>query len=88
MVRITSLTCSMTWMAVSAVEGAVGERIGEAVQVGEHVGAAGGIAVDADGAGLLVDAAADVEDARWWQDSRIASDRRPGNSGGYPLGAT
>ncbi len=55
-----------------AVEGAVGEGVGETVEVGEHVGAAGGIAVDADGAGLFVDPAADVEDPQslamtWFQ---------------------
>ena len=51
----------MTWIAVQAVEGTVGERIGEAVEIGQDVGAAGGIAVDSDGAGLLVNPAADVE---------------------------
>src|SRR6185369_14837648 len=44
-----------------AVERAVGKRVGEAVEVHQYVGAAGGIAVDADGAGLLVNPAADIE---------------------------
>src|ERR1035437_1072700 len=43
------------------VERAVGERVGEPVQVRQDVGAAGGIPVDTDGARLLVNAAADVE---------------------------
>src|SRR5689334_12060268 len=45
-----------------AVEGAVGERVGEAIEIGEDVGAAGRIAVEADGAGLFMNAAADIED--------------------------
>ena len=44
-----------------AVERVVGERVGEAVEVAQDVGAAGGIAVDPDGAGMLADPAADVE---------------------------
>src|ERR1039458_1059937 len=43
------------------VERAVGERVRKTVQVRQDVGAAGGIPVDTDGAGLLVNAAADVE---------------------------
>src|SRR5690348_6075088 len=46
-----------------AVEGAVGERIGEAIEVDENVGAAGGIPVDSNGTGLLMNPAADVEDS-------------------------
>ena len=46
-----------------AVEGVVAEGVGEAVEVAENVGAAAWVAVDADGAGKFVDAAADVEDA-------------------------
>jgi hypothetical protein len=44
-----------------AVEGAVGERIREAVKVGQNVGAAGGIPVQPYGSGLFVNPAADVE---------------------------
>src|ERR1035437_6721035 len=43
------------------VERAVGERIGKAVDAQQDFGAAGGIAVDSDGSGLLVNSAADVE---------------------------
>jgi hypothetical protein len=44
----------------NTVEGALTKGIGEAIEVADDVGAAGGIAVDADGARLLADAAADV----------------------------
>src|SRR5450755_1499564 len=43
------------------VERTVGERVGKAVEVRQHVGTAGGIAVDSDGAGLLVNPAAHVQ---------------------------
>jgi len=43
-------------------EGAVAKGVRKAVEVGEDVGAAGGIAVETDGAGELVDAAPDVKD--------------------------
>jgi hypothetical protein len=43
-------------------EGGVAEGVGETVEVGEDVGVGGGIAVEADGAGEFVDAAAYVED--------------------------
>src|SRR5439155_21128291 len=44
-----------------AVEAVIAERIRGAVEIAQNVGAAGGIAVDADGARPLVDAAADVQ---------------------------
>src|SRR5579883_3243645 len=44
-----------------AVERAVGKRVRVPVEVREDVGAAGGIAIDSDGTGLLVNPAADVE---------------------------
>ena len=54
------------------VEGAIGERVGEMVEVRQHIGTAGGIAIDSDGTGLLVDPAADIEDSfRRWQTRRI-----------------
>jgi hypothetical protein len=43
-------------------ERAVAERVREAVEIGEDIGAAGRIPVDTDGARKLVDAAPDVED--------------------------
>src|ERR1022692_3756016 len=43
------------------IERVVGERVGKAVEVRQDVGAAGGIAVDSDGAGLLVNPAAHVQ---------------------------
>ena len=46
-----------------AVEGVVAKGIGQAVEVAEDIGAAGGIAIDADGARLLMNAAADIEDS-------------------------
>src|SRR5277367_6259083 len=48
---------------LKGVEGAVAERVGEAVKVAQDVGATGRISIDADGACLLVDPAADVEDS-------------------------
>jgi hypothetical protein len=42
-------------------ESVIAERVGEAVEFGEDVGAGGGIAIDADGAGEFVDAASYVE---------------------------
>src|SRR5690349_16721197 len=44
-----------------AVEAVIAERIRGAVEVAQHVGAARGIAVDADGTGPLVDPAADIQ---------------------------
>src|SRR5262249_8488809 len=46
-----------------AIEGAIGERIRKTVEVGQNIGAAGGIPVDSDGTGLLVNPAADVENS-------------------------
>src|SRR5579862_997021 len=43
------------------VEGVVAERVRKTVEVAQHVGATARIAIDADGAGILVDAAAHVE---------------------------
>jgi APA family basic amino acid/polyamine antiporter len=43
------------------VEGIIAEGIGEAIEVTQQIGAAGDIAVDADGAGIFIHAAADVE---------------------------
>src|SRR5208282_5808622 len=43
------------------LEGTVAERVGEPVQVAQNVGAATGIAIDADRARIFVDATADVE---------------------------
>src|SRR6185437_2079621 len=40
-----------------AIEGTIGERIGKAVEVGNHVGAAGGIPVEPNGSWLLVNPA-------------------------------
>src|SRR5262245_37062727 len=47
-----------------AIERAVAERVREAVEIGEDVGAARGIAVEAESARLLVNPAADVEDSQ------------------------
>ena len=44
-----------------AVEAIIGKRIWEFVQIDQHVGLARRIAVDADRAGLLANATADVE---------------------------
>lgn len=41
-------------------EGAVGEWPGEAVEIGDHIGARVGVPIDADRAGVLVDPAADI----------------------------
>src|ERR1017187_1170404 len=49
--------------AGQAVEGVGSERVGKAVQIGQHVGVAGGIAVEPDGSSLLMNPAADIEDA-------------------------
>ncbi len=46
---------------LQCVEGRVAEGIGKTVEFAQHIGAGGGIAVDANGARKLVDAAADVE---------------------------
>src|ERR1039457_2282 len=54
------------------VERAVGERVRKTVQVRQDVGAAGGVAVDTDGAGLLVKAAADVEDSHLRYSSSVS----------------
>src|SRR5437016_4423344 len=43
------------------VKATVGERIGKAVEIGQNIRAAGGVAIKADGAGLLVNAAAHIE---------------------------
>src|SRR4051812_1605661 len=43
------------------VERPVGEGIGKTIEIGQHVGAAGGIPVEPDRSGLLVNPAADVE---------------------------
>jgi hypothetical protein len=43
-----------------AVEGIAGERVWQAVEIAQDVGSAGGIPVDPDGPGLLVNPAADV----------------------------
>src|SRR5450432_95759 len=43
------------------VEGVVGKRVGDVVEIAENVGAGGGIAVYADRSRILIDAAADVE---------------------------
>jgi len=45
------------------VEGVVAEGIREMIEVAEEVGAAGGIAVNAYGARVFVDSAADIENA-------------------------
>jgi len=42
------------------VERAIRERIGETVEIADHVGFAGEIPVDPDGTGILADTAADV----------------------------
>jgi hypothetical protein len=42
-------------------EGAVAKRVRKTVQIAQHVGAGVGVAIDADGAGVLVDAAAYIE---------------------------
>src|SRR5262245_23300296 len=55
------------------VEGAVGERIGEAIEIAENVGLAGGIAIDADRAGSLPDPAADVENSHVFRHSSKVS---------------
>jgi hypothetical protein len=47
-----------------AVKGAVGERVGEVVKFADHVGGTGGVEVDAEGARVLANAAADVESSR------------------------
>ena len=47
---------------VDLIKRAVSERIGEVVQVHQHVGARTWIAIDADRARPLVNAAADVQD--------------------------
>src|SRR5712691_8208054 len=44
-----------------AVEAVIAEWIRGAIQIAQHVGAARRVAVDADGAGPLIDAAADVQ---------------------------
>jgi len=46
-----------------AVERAVPKWIREAIQIAQHVGAAGGIPVNADRAAVFVNAAADVQDS-------------------------
>jgi len=50
---------------LEGVEGAVFERVGEVVEIGQNVGAGCGVAVDADRTWALVDAAADIEDFVW-----------------------
>src|SRR5205807_5956651 len=52
------------------IEGTVREGIGKAIEIGEYVGAAVGIPVQPDAAGLLVNPAADVE---YFQAVRTAS---------------
>jgi hypothetical protein len=47
------------------VEGVIRKRIGKVVQIAKHVGAAGGIPIDTDGSGLLMNPAADVQDSRF-----------------------
>src|ERR1035438_1679486 len=47
--------------AANLVEGTVAERVRRTVQVAQHVGGRLGIVVNADGAGVLVASAADVE---------------------------
>ncbi len=61
MVRMTSVHVFDHVDGGEAVEGTVGERVGKAVEIDQDVGAAGGIAVDSDGTGLLMNPAADVE---------------------------
>jgi len=51
-------------------KGGVAEGPGEAVEVGDNVGAGMRIAVEADGAGVFVDAAADVEDGQRFERPR------------------
>src|SRR5215472_1142432 len=46
----------------NAVERLVGKGIRKTVEVGQNIGAAGGIAIEPNGAGLLANPAADVED--------------------------
>jgi hypothetical protein len=48
---------------LEAMEGRVAERVRERVEVGEDIGAAAGVAVEADGAGEFIDPAADIENA-------------------------
>ncbi len=56
-----------------AIESAVGKGVGEAVEVAEDVGVAGGIKIDSERPGELFDTAADVEDS--CQDFRVAIGR-------------
>jgi|SRR5580700_2523838 hypothetical protein len=46
---------------LQGIEGRIAERIGKMVEFANHIGPAGRIAIDADGAGKLVDSATDVE---------------------------
>jgi hypothetical protein len=46
---------------LQGVEGGISERVRKLVELANHVGSAGGVAVDANGSGEFVDAAADVE---------------------------
>ena len=58
------------------IEAAVGERVGEPVEVDEDVGGAGGVEVDADCAGEFSDAAADVESSQEFRVSGYSYDGR------------
>lgn len=51
-------------------EGVVGERPGEAVEIGDQVSASVDIAIDANGAGIFVDTASDVEDGQSFERRR------------------
>jgi hypothetical protein len=51
---------------VHMIEGAVFERIREDVDIAEHVGTAGGVAVDSNGARQFIDPASDIEHSSGW----------------------
>ena len=51
-------------------ERAIGKWPGKTVEIGNHVGARVGVPVDADGARMLVDAAADVQDGQSFKGPR------------------
>lgn len=51
----------------------IAKRIRKMVQVAQHIGLGARIVIDADGAGELVDAAADVEDARGSHQTSVAA---------------
>src|SRR5215471_10316179 len=58
------------------VERAAGERIGKPVKVGQNIGAASGIPVNSNGAGLLAYPAADVESPHLPQINRRGAEAR------------